>query len=120
MKSTGSRRHERLKDLILEEVSRVLLLEVKDPRIGRVTVTGAELSQDIRIARLFYCVGKDVDDSSVAETQKGLESASGFIRSALAANLDLKRTPEIVFVYDKTLDYGEKIDKILEDLKREA
>ena len=120
MKKTGSRRIERLKDLILEEVSRILLLEVKDPRIGMVTMTGAELSPDIRVARLFYCVGKDADGSSVADTQKGLESASGFIRSTLAANLNLKRTPEIVFVYDKTLDYGEKIDKILEDLKEET
>ena len=120
MKSTGSRRHERLKDLILEEVSRILLMEVKDPRIRMVTVTGAELSQDIRIARLFYCVRKDVDGLSAVDTKKGLESASGFIRSLLAANLNLKRTPEIVFVYDKSLDYGEKIDRILEDLKREA
>lgn len=95
-------------------------MEVKDPRIGMVTVTGVELSQDIRIARFFYCVGKDADGSLIKDTQKGLESASGFIRSTLAANLNLKRTPEIFFVYDKTLDYGEKIDKILEDLKEES
>lgn len=98
----------------------MLIMEVKDPRIGMVTVTGVKLSQDIRRARIFYNVGKTEDDSLIRETQKGLESASGFIRSSLASNLNLKRTPEIVFVYDKTLDYGEKIDKILKDLKEES
>ena len=117
MKGASSWRHERLQDLIMEEVSRLLLMEVKDPRVGMITITGAELSPDRRRARIFYNVGKIVKDTSIVETQKGLSSASGFIRSSLASKLSLKRTPEIIFVYDKTLDYGEKIDKILSDLK---
>ncbi len=101
----------------MEEVSRLLLTVVKDPRVGMITVTGAVLSSDKKRVRVFYNAGKIVDDISIEETQKGLSSAAGFIRSSLASKLNLKRTPEIVFEYDKTLDYGEKIDKILSDLK---
>lgn len=117
MKSLG-RRPNKLGDLIREEVSKLLLIEAKDPRIGMVTVTDVEVSNDIKRARIFYNVTGD--ESEREKTQKGLESASGFIRSALANRLTIRRIPEISFIYDETLDYGEKIDKILMDLKEES
>ncbi len=120
MKGSSTWRHERLQDLIMEEVSRLLLLEVKDPRIGMITVTGAVLSPDKKRLRVYYNTGMGCDDFTIMETQKGLSSASGFVRSSLASKLSLKRTPEIIFEYDKTLDYGEKIDKILSNLKDES
>ena len=109
-----------MQDLIMGEVSKLLLLEVKDPRIGMITVTDAVLSPDKKRLRVFYNVGKVVDETSIEDTQKGLNSAAGFVRSSLASRLSLKRTPEIIFEYDKTLDYGEKIDRILSDLKDES
>lgn len=81
------------------------------------TVTDVEVSPDIRTAKVFYTVGGGA--SVRTETQRGLESAAGFIKSTLAATLTIKRMPEITFVYDTSLDYGEKIDKILQELKEQ-
>ncbi len=117
MKGKDGRRTERLADLIREEVSRLLIKEIKDPRIGMITVTGVEVSRDIRTAKVFYTVG--ADGTARKEAQKGLESAAGFIRSSLAAGLTIRRVPELTFIYDKSSDYGEKIDRILEELKKE-
>jgi ribosome-binding factor A len=105
-------------DLIREEISRLLLTEVKDPRIGMVTITDVEVSSDIKRARVFYSVGGD--EYHKGQTQQGLVSASGFIRTALATHLTIKRVPEITFVYDGTLEYGEKIDTILDTLKEKS
>lgn len=114
MKTTPHRRAYKLADLIKEEVSRLLLKGVKDPRIGMITITDVEVSNDIKRAKIFYSV---VGNSSQREdTKKGLQSASGFIRSRLAHNLTLKKIPEITFSYDETLDYGEKIETIFRDL----
>ena len=117
MRGSG-RRPSRLGDLIRQEVSRLLLMEAKDPRIGMVTITDVEVSNDIKRAKIFYNVTGDKSERE--KTQKGLESASGYIRSTLANRLTIKRMPEISFVYDETLDYGEKIDKILTELKEES
>jgi ribosome-binding factor A len=112
-----TRRTQRLADLIREEVSRLLITEIKDPRIGMTTVTDVEVSPDIRTAKVFYTVGGGAARRS--ETQRGLESAVGFIKSNLAAVLTIRRVPELMFIYDGSLDYGEKIDKILDGLKKE-
>ncbi len=81
------------------------------------TVTGVEVSRDIRTAKVFYAVSGD--EKSRKETQRGLESAVGFMKTAIAHNLTIRRVPELVFIYDKSLDYGQKIDRILEELKEE-
>jgi ribosome-binding factor A len=112
-----TRRTQRLADLIREEVSRLLITDIKDPRIGMTTVTDVEVSSDIRTAKVFYTVGGGAAERS--ETQRGLESAAGFIKSSLAAALTIRRVPELTFIYDNSLDYGEKIDKILDGLKKE-
>lgn len=117
MKGKDTRRIDRLGDLLREEISSLIIREIKDPRIGLVTITDVEVSRDIRTAKVFYAVGGD--PAARRETQRGLESAVGFIRSALAHNLTLKRVPELTFIYDKSLDYGQKIDRILEELKEE-
>lgn len=117
MKGKDTRRIDRLGDLIKEEISSLLIREIKDPRIGMLTITDVEVSRDIRTAKVFYAVGGD--RNARKETQKGLESAVGFIRSALAQNLTIKRVPELTFIYDTSLDYGQKIDRILEELKEE-
>ena len=117
MKKPYQRSH-RLGDLIKQEVSRLLLIEVKDPRIGMITITDVEMSSDIKRAKIFYNVGGGEDKRR--ETQEGLNKASGFIRTALAQTLEIKRIPEICFEYDTSLDYGEKIDRILDSLKKES
>jgi ribosome-binding factor A len=117
VKGKDTRRIDRLGDLIREEISSLLIRDIKDPRIRMLTVTDVEVSRDIRTAKVFYTVGGD--QRAKDETQRGLESAVGFMKSALAQNLTMRRVPELVFIYDKSLDYGQKIDRILEDLKEE-
>ena len=116
MKATG-RRPERLSDLIRAEVSQLLIDGIKDPRIGMVNITEVDVSPDIKRAVIYYnIIG---DRSGRAETQKGLESAAGFIRTTLARTLTIKRMPELSFAYDTSLDYAEHIEKVIDDLKRE-
>jgi ribosome-binding factor A len=117
VKGKDTRRTERIGDLIREEVSRLLITETKDPRIRMTTITGVEVSRDISTAKVFYTMSGD--RVARQETQKGLTSAAGFMRSAIAHKLTLKRMPELIFIYDTSLDYSEKIDKILDDLKEE-
>ncbi len=117
MKGKDTRRVDRLGDLIREEISSLLIRDIKDPRIGMLTVTDVEVSPDIRTAKVFYSVSGDQKVRD--ETQRGLESAVGFIKTAIARTLTIKRVPELVFIYDKSLDYGQKIDRILEDLKEQ-
>lgn len=117
MKGKDTRRIDRIGDLIKEEISSLLIRDIKDPRIKMLTITGVEVSRDIRTAKVFYSVGGD--QKAREETQRGLDSAVGFIKTALAHNLTLKRVPELTFIYDKSLDYGQKIDRILEDLKED-
>jgi ribosome-binding factor A len=117
VKGKDTRRVNRLGDLIKEEISSLLIREIKDPRIGMLTVTDVEVSPDIRTAKVFYAVSGD--QKARDQVQRGLESAVGFIKTAIAHNLTIRRVPELVFIYDKSLDYGEKIDRILEELKEE-
>jgi len=117
VKGKDTRRTDRLGDLIKEEISSLLIRDIKDPRIGMLTITDVEVSRDIRTAKVFYTVGGDL--SARQQAQRGLESAVGFIRSSIAHNLTIKRVPELTFIYDNSLDYGQKIDLILEKLKEE-
>jgi ribosome-binding factor A len=117
VKGKDSRRIDRLGDLIKEEISSLLIREIKDPRIRMLTVTDVEVSRDIRTAKVFYTVGGD--RKARQNTQRGLESAVGFIKTTIAHNLTIKRVPELIFIYDTSLDYGQKIDRILEELKEQ-
>lgn len=117
MKGKDTRRIDRLGDLIKEEISNLLIRQIRDPRIGMLTITDVEVSRDLRTAKVFYTVSGD--DNARREAQRGLESAVGFIRSAVAHNLTIRRMPELTFVFDTSLDYGQKIDRILEELKEE-
>ncbi len=106
-------RQDRINDSVAKEISQIIR-EVKDPRVSSalITITGADVSQDLKYAKIYYSgiTGKD------PETDKGLASAAGFVRSQLAKRLNLRITPEISFVYDTSLEHGMKIAKILSEL----
>ncbi len=106
-------RQDRINDSVAKEVSQIIR-EVKDPRVSSafITVTGAEVTQDLKYAKIFYSgiTGKD------PETDRGLASAAGFVRGQLAKRLNMRITPEITFVYDSSLEHGMKIAKILNEL----
>jgi ribosome-binding factor A len=112
------RRSERLAQEIREEVARMIATELKDPRLGFVTVVRVELAQDIGYARVYVGVlgsEKEREKSLVA-----LKSAAGFVRRELGKRLRIHHAPEIDFRYDKGLDATDRVARLLqEDAERE-
>jgi ribosome-binding factor A len=110
-----SRRTERVGDLLLETLSELLLREVKDPRIGTVTLTGIDLAPDFRHARIRYCTLGDQEHR--ASIQRGLESATGFLQGKAARLLRMKRTPELRFEYDEGFEKADRIERLLREAR---
>ena len=107
-----SRRTARLSEEIREEVARVISGELKDPRIGFVTVTRVSMAPDLRNARIFVGVlGSELDRK---KTLVGLTQAAGYLRRLLGQRLRLRYTPQIVFEYDTGLDASDRVAKLLE------
>jgi ribosome-binding factor A len=111
------KRKERLGDLIKEVISEMIMKKVKDPRIGFITITDVEMTDDLRLARVFFSVMGG--DREKKDSFLGLESATGFIKKELGLKLRLKYAPDIVFEYDDSLEYGSRIDRIIENLRKD-
>ena len=112
-----SRRIERLNEQLRREVSDILRFEVKDPRVGIVTVTEARVAPDLSIARLY--VQPAGDDAEKKEAFIGLEAAKPYIRHELGKRLKIRQIPDLRFEADKALEYGMHIDKLLAEIKNE-
>ncbi len=104
---------DRLNHTYQEEISMILMREVKDENIKFVTITGVDVTSDLSFAKVYYTV---LDDSKKETTALALEKASSFIRTKLAERIDIRHTPELKFIYDTSIEYGEHIDKIIEDI----
>lgn len=113
----ASTRQQRIQQLLIEEVSDIVLREVKDPRIGFLTVTGASVSPDMRHARIFVTIMGTEEEQAAG--MKGLQSAARFIRRAFGRRCDLRVTPEIEFRFDAAIQHGVRIFDLLEQIKRE-
>ena len=111
-------RTEKVAQQLKREISKILLTEVRDPRIGFLTVTNVKVSPDLRIARVYYTILGD--DKLIHSAQEGLESASGYIRKLVAHRMKIKFIPEIKFYFDQELTRRLKVDKILDELKDET
>lgn len=111
------KRSDRVGDLLLELISELLAKEVSDPRIGPVTLTGAEVSKDLRHARIYFRLLGAVEKK--AEVLAGLKSAAGFIRAKVARELKLRFVPTIEFVFDETQDHAQHIEDLLQQVKKE-
>ncbi len=117
MVTTESRRPHRVADLLHHEIAWVLQRRIKDPRIGFVTLTGVEVTADLRRARVYYTVlGQEAERE---ETARGLRSASPFIRRALGRRLRLRVIPELEFVYDSATERGLRVQETIEELGHE-
>jgi ribosome-binding factor A len=107
-----NRRPSRLGEEIREEVARIIGTELKDPRIGFVTVTRVQLTADLRLARVH--VGILGGAQNRQKTLDGLEQASGFVRREVGRRIRVRHIPEITFVYDEGLDATERVARILD------
>lgn len=108
-------RQERVAEALKKEISIIIHDELNDPRLGFVTVTSVELTEDLRYGKVFFSVlGKDQD---YKKTKKALDSALGFIRRLIAQRIRLRFTPEIIFKEDRSCQHSIKIQEILERIK---
>lgn len=111
------KRSQRIQELLLEEIARLIQHGLKDPRIGFATITQVNVSDNLKHANIFVSVMGG--DQEKEDTLEALRSAKGFIRNALGKNLYLRYIPELDFKRDDTQDQVDKISKILKDLHLE-
>ena len=109
----GNRSH-RVGDQILKEISDLLLKKVKDPRLKGVTLTDVSVSRDLRRAYVYYSIFGEGEQKKQA--REGFESARGYIRREIGERLQLRYVPDVQFRYDNSLEYGQKMERILEEL----
>ena len=107
---------ERLNHTIQEEISKILMMEVKDEDIKFVTITGVETTNDLSFSKVYYTV---LNKDKINDTKEALEKASSFIRTKLASRIEIRHTPELKFIYDTSIAYGEHIDELIEKIKEE-
>lgn len=109
-------RADRVAEEIQREVSHIIQFEMKDPRIGFVTVTGVEVSADLRNAKIFVSIMGNEEEK--AATLQGLESATGYIRSEIGKRIRMKHIPEMVFRFDKSVEHGARISQLLREVQQ--
>ncbi len=110
------KRSQRVSDLLREEIADIISCKLKDPRIGFTTVMGVDLTDDLKIARVYVSILKHEERKTTIEV---LNSAKSFIRSELSKRLKLKFIPSIEFRLDTSIEYGNRIEKLLNDIKGE-
>ena len=111
-------RVEKLQELIKQEVGKILLMDIKDSRIGFVPVTGVEMTGDLREAKIYVSIMGN--DEQIKSSLEGLQSALGYIRREIGRRIKIRFTPEISFALDKSLDYSEHIQKLLLQIEQEG
>jgi ribosome-binding factor A len=107
------RRPERLVEEMREEIARMIVSELKDPRLGFVTVTRVELAHDLRYARVY--VGVLGSEAEREKSLAALHSAAGFIRRELGRRLRIHHSPEVDFRYDKGLEATDRVARLLQE-----
>lgn len=115
-KKTASRdnsRNRRIADQIQRELSEVIRLELRDPRVAMVTITGVEVTNDNAHAKIFFTtIGSEAQVESCGH---GLNSAAGFLRSQLANRLTIRTVPSLHFQYDASIERGMRLSKLIDD-----
>ncbi|MFC7392591.1 30S ribosome-binding factor RbfA [Scopulibacillus cellulosilyticus] len=104
----------RVAEQIKKELSDIINNHLKDPRIGFVTITGVDVTGDLQQATVYITVLGD--DEKKDETLNGLSKAKGFIRSEIGKRIRLRKTPDINFKFDQSIEYGNRINRLLHDL----
>lgn len=110
----GNLRIQRLNHTYMEEISMILMEEVKDEELKDVIITGVDVTNDLSYAKVYFTL---YNKDKKKEIFVALNNASAFIRGKLAERIEIRHTPELKFIYDESEEYGEKIDKIIEGLK---
>jgi ribosome-binding factor A len=113
----GQGRPQRLGDLIQREVSDLIRLEVRDPRVGMITITSVDVSPDMTHAKIFFTV---LEKDNLQDTLEGLKRSAGFLRAQLAKRVQMYTTPELRFVYDESVERGDRLSRLIDEALRPA
>ena len=110
-------RPERVQEALRQEISNIVHNEVRDPRLGFITITKVELTQDLRYAKVYFSVLGEKKAKRLA--LKGLNSAKGYIKNLVAERIKLRFVPNVAFLIDESLEYTKEIYDLLERIKKE-
>jgi len=108
------KRSQRVADLLRKEIADIIIYRLKDPRIGFITVTGVDVTDDIKLARVYVSIFREGERKTTLEV---LDSAKSFIRSELSKRLRMKFIPSIEFRLDTSIEYGNKIEELLKEIE---
>jgi ribosome-binding factor A len=107
----NSGRPQKLGDLIQREVSDLIRLEVRDPRVGMITITSVDVSPDMTHAKIFFTV---LEKDKLQDTLEGLKRSAGFLRAQLAKRVQMYTTPELRFLYDESVERGDRLSRLID------
>ena len=110
----GHGRPQRLGDLIQRELSGLLRLELRDPRVGMLTITSVDVSPDMSHAKVFFTL---LEKDKLEDTLHGLKRSAGFLRSQLAKRISMYTTPELRFEYDESVERGDHLSRLIDSTK---
>ncbi|MGN7174971.1 ribosome-binding factor A [Paenibacillus sp. FSL R5-0490] len=113
-----SLRANRVGEQMKKELGEIISRKIKDPRVGFVTVTDVQVTGDLQQATVYISVLGDEEQRE--NTLRGLAKAKGFIRSEIGQRIRLRKTPEILFEFDESIDYGNRIDSLLHQIQDEG
>ena len=113
----GQGRPQKLGDLIQRELSELLQRELRDPRVGMITITGVDVSPDFSHAKVFFTV---LEKERLEDAREGLRRAAGFLRSRLARRIKLYTTPELRFEYDESVERGDRLSRLINSVTGKA
>lgn len=112
-----SNRMNRINEELKREISNIINFELNNSNVtGMISVTKVKVTPDLRYARVYVSM---INSKNKKNTLAGLKQASGYIRSALAKKVNLRNTPELVFEFDETIEYGAKIDSIINEITKD-
>jgi ribosome-binding factor A len=109
----GQGRPQRLGDLIQREVSELIRLELRDPRVGMITITSVDVSPDMSHANVFFTM---LEKERLEDTLHGLKRSAGFLRSQLARRIGMYTTPELRFAYDESVERGDHLSRLIDSV----
>lgn len=114
--AAGFSRKDRVNEQIRRELAELIRAEVKDPRVGMVSITEVEVTPDYAHARVWYSTLADA--TKIAEVEQGLQKASGFLRRELGRRVRIHTTPQLHFIHDTSLERGADLSKLIDEAAR--
>ena len=110
----NNNRFNRIDEELKKEISNIISFDLKNPNVtGMISVTKAKVTPDLKYAKVYVSI---LNSKNTKETLAALKKSSGFVRTEVAKRINLRITPEIIFVLDDSMEYGERIDKILKEI----